>query len=619
MNLEEKLKQLPSSAGVYQYFDKQGHLLYIGKAKNLKNRVRSYFKFSPTLEPAYDLSPRIFKMISETTFLEWIVVPNEHEALILENSLIKQLKPKYNVLLRDDKTYPYIFVDLNDDFPRLEITRKIEKGKNIRYFGPYSSGAKDMLDSIYEIVPLVQKKSCIKGKKACLFHQIGKCLAPCEEKITKDEYKNLLDDALNFIYNKSKLISKLKEKMNFYSDNFRFEEALNLRDRIKTIEKSQIKSGIDLATNEDLDIFAIKSSSKKAVLVRMFIRDGKLASSNYDFIKINTELEFDLQEAYKRAIINYYSSILPIVPKELIVADELEDVENLEEFLQEKLKKRVKIVNPKIDKKASLVKIALNNCDELLRLENLKNENEIYSQIKELFSLQTLPFIIEAFDNSHMMGQATVGAMIVWNKELENFDRKSFRHYNLESLDEYSQMKEMLSRRVESFIKNPAPDLWVIDGGTTLLKLAFDIVQSVGINLDIIAISKEKIDAKSHRAKGSAKDIVHYRSSNNELKSLNLLTSDKRLQFVQRLRDEAHRFAITFHKKQKRAEDKEISLLQIKGIGEAKIKKLLLYFGEFEKIKNAPFEELKTVLNEKDANTILDYFNKDRSGENIIK
>ncbi len=619
MNLEEKLKQIPNQSGVYQYFDNEGHLLYIGKAKNLKNRVKSYFKFNPTLSPAFDLSPRIFKMISETAFLEWIVVPNEHEALILENSLIKQLKPKYNVLLRDDKTYPYIFVDLNDDFPRLEITRKVEKGKNIRYFGPYSSGAKDILDSIYEIVPLVQKKSCVKGKKACLFYQIGKCLAPCEGKITKDEYKKILDDALSYIYNKSKLISKLKEKMNFYSNEFRFEEALNIRDRIKSIEKSQIKSGIDLATNEDLDIFAIKSSNKKAVLVRMFIRDGKLASSNYDFIKINAELEFDLQEAYNRAIINYYSNELPIVPKEVIVANELIELEDLEEFLFEKLKKRVKIVNPKIDKKASLINIALNNCDELLRLENLKEQDTIYDELKELFKLKTLPYIIETFDNSHLMGQATVGAMIVWNKELNNFDKKAYRHYNLLEKDEYSQMKEILYRRVESFDKNNPPDLWILDGGSTLLKLAYEIISSVGVNLDIIAISKEKIDFKAHRAKGKANDILHFINKNNDIESLKLLSSDKRLQFIQRLRDEAHRFAITFHKKQKRKEDKEISLLQIKGIGEAKIKKLLLYFGEFEKIRNSSFDELKNVLNETDAKNIIEYFMKENSGENIIK
>ncbi|MCG3688296.1 excinuclease ABC subunit UvrC [Aliarcobacter butzleri] len=611
MNLQEKLQQLPNDAGVYQYFDKNGHLLYIGKAKVLKNRVKSYFKFTPKLQPADKLSPRIYKMISEVESCEWIVVPNEHDALILENSLIKQLKPKYNILLRDDKTYPYIFVDFDEDFPRLDITRRIQKSKSIKYFGPYSTGARDMLDSIYEIVPLVQKKSCVKGKKACLFHQIQKCLAPCENKISKEEYAKIVENALEYIYNKTKLISKLNEKMIQYSNDFRFEEAMTLRDRIKTIEKSQIKSGIDLATNEDIDIFAINANNKKAVIVRMFLRDGKLTSSSHDFLKIDNfdeEFEFDYQEAYERAIINYYDNEIPLLPKEILIAHKLEITNELEEFLHTRFNKKIKLINPKKDKKREIVNIALNNCDELLRIENSKNQTSIYEELKELFNLQTLPYLIESFDNSHMMGQATVGAMIVWNESLNTFDKKAFRHYNLESKDEYSQMKEMLIRRVESFEKNPAPDLWIIDGGETLLKLAFDIVQSVGVNLDIIAIAKEKIDAKAHRAKGKAKDIIHYKTKNGEFKSFNLLTSDKRLQFVQRQRDEAHRFAITFHKKQKRAQDKQISLLQIKGIGEAKIKKLLLYFGEFEKIRKASFEELKTVLNEKDASTILDYF-----------
>ena len=613
MNLLEKLKQLPTDAGVYQYFNKDGHLLYIGKAKVLKNRVKSYFKFTPTLMPSDKLGPRIYKMITEVVSCEWIVVPNEHDALILENSLIKQLKPKYNILLRDDKTYPYITIDYNEDFPRLEITRKILKNKNIKYFGPYSIGAKDMLDSIYEIVPLVQKKSCVKGKSACLFYQIQRCFAPCENKISKEEYSKIVENALEYIYNKSKLIIKLNERMTQYSNDFRFEEAMNLRDRIKTIEKSQIKSGIDLATNEDIDIFAISASNKKAVVVRMFLRDGKLASSSHDFLKVNNfdeSFDFDYNEAYKRAIINYYDNEIPLLPKEILLAMELENEEiiELEGFLQTRFNKKIKILNPKKDKKKDIVQIALNNCDELLRIDSSRNQTTIYEELKELFNLQTLPYLIESYDNSHMMGQATVGAMVVWSEELSAFDKKAFRHYNLESKDEYSQMREMLIRRVESFIKNPAPDLWILDGGETLLKLAYDIIQSVGMNLDIIAIAKEKIDAKSHRARGAAKDIVHYRDKNKEFKNFKLSTSDKRLQFVQRQRDEAHRFVINFHKKQKRAQDKQISLLQIKGIGEAKIKKLLLYFGEFEKIKNASVEELKNVLNEKDAITLTNYF-----------
>ena len=609
MNLEEKLKQLPNDPGIYQYFDKSGHLLYVGKAKVLKNRVKSYFKFTPSLRPSDKLSPRIYKMITEVHSCEWIVAPSEHDALILENSLIKQLKPKYNILLRDDKTFPYIYLDLNDDFPRLEITRRVLKNKNIKYFGPYSSGARDILDSIYEIFPLVQKKSCVKGGKACLFYQIKKCLAPCEDKISKEEYRKILDDSLDFIYNKSKLLTKLKQKMQEYSDEFRFEDAMKIRDRIKTIEKSEIKSGMDLASNDNLDIFVCEAKKNKAVIVRMFIRDGKLTSSNHNFINVNLEEEeeIDYYEIYERAIVTYYNNDIPLLPKELLIAHEVESKESFEEYLKNRFSKKIEVINPKIGKKKDIINIALSNARELLRLENSKEDTSIYKELEKLFKLQETPKRVESFDNSHMMGQATVGAMVVFDDE--KFEKQSFRHYNLESKDEYSQMREILMRRVESFEKNPPPNLWIIDGGATLLKLAYDIIQSVGVNLDIIAIAKEKIDFKAHRAKGAAKDIVHFKKDG-IIESLKLESSDKRLQFVQRQRDEAHRFVINFHKKQKRNEDKQISLLNIKGIGEAKVKKLLLYFGSFENIKSATIENLKEVLNEKDSILIFEHFRK---------
>ena len=596
--LTNKLKELPNQSGVYQYFDKEGHLLYIGKAKSLKNRVKSYFKFTPQLGPADKLGPRIYKMICEVESLEYIVVENENDALILENSLIKQLKPKYNILLRDDKTYPYIYIDFDEDFPRIDITRKILKSKNIKYFGPYSTGARDIVDSIYEIVPLVQKKSCIKGNTACLFYQIEKCKAPCEGKITKEEYKKLVDEALSYVYSKNKILNKLNEKMKKLSLDFRFEEAMVIRDRISTIKKSQITSTIDLTNNDNIDLFVLKESKDRAVIVKMFIRDGKIASSSNDFLKVNEY--FDKSEAYKRAIINYYNQELPIVPKEILVADELEDIEDIDNFIFKKFNKKISINIPKIGKKRDLINVALSNCDELLRIDNLNNKKVIYSEIKELFDFDTTPSRFEAFDNSHMMGQANVGAMVVWD---EKFTKEDYRHYNLESKDEYSQMREMLIKRVESFDKNPAPDVWVIDGGRTLLNLAHDILESIGVNIELIAIAKEKVDAKAHRAKGKAKDIIHTLD-----KEYKLITSDKRLQFVQRLRDEAHRFAISFHKKQKRKEDKKISLLQIKGIGEAKVMKLLNYFGTFEAISNANLEELKNVLNDSDSQLVKDHF-----------
>ena len=395
--------------------------------------------------------------------------------------------------------------------------------------------------------------------------------------------------------------------MEKYSEDFRFEEAMKIRDRIKTIEKSEIKTSMDLATTENLDLFAIKAGIKRAVIVRLFIRDGKLASSSYDFIKLNfleDNSALDLSEAYSRAIINYYDNEIPILPKEILLAQEIEDKDYIEELLYKKFSKKILLTSPKKDKKLKLIEIALNNCSELLRLDENTNSSTIYKEIQKLFSLSCEPFRIVAYDNSHMMGQATVGAMIVWINGLE---KKDYRHYNLEAKDEYAQMKEVLLRRIDSFEKNQAPDLWVIDGGSTLLKLAHLLIDSHGVNLDVIAISKEKIDAKSHRAKGSAHDILHYRI-NGEYIELKLKPSDQRLQFMQRLRDEAHRFVISFHKKQKRAEDKQVSLLQIKGIGQAKLKKLLLYFGTFEEIKTASVDKLEAILNKKDSILIHNYF-----------
>lgn len=602
LTLSEKLKNLPQNPGIYQYFDKNGKLLYIGKAKVLKNRVKSYFRFTPYLQPSSNLGPRIFKMIGEVEDLNYIVVDSEHDALILENSLIKQLKPKYNILLRDDKTYPYIYLDTKDDFPRLEITRRVLKYKTIKYFGPFSSGARDLLDSIYEIVPLVQKKSCIKEAKACMFYQIKKCLAPCEGKISKQDYQKLIDEALELINNKSKIIEKLQSKMETLSEQFRFEEAMVLRDRIQTISKSQTKSNLDFAKDEDLDLFAVEIKEDKAVIVKMFIRRGKLISTSHNFV--NTTEITTIEEIYQTAILNYYNGELPEIPSNILLSDDQllnEDIKELEDFISNKFNKKVTITYPKIGLKKQLIKVAKNNCVELLKLDKSSTKNQIYSQLKELLNLYKMPQRFECFDNSQMMGQAKVGAMIVWDEN--NFLKEDYRLYNLETLDEYSQMKEMLTRRVQRFQENPPPDLWVIDGGRALLNLAYDIVQSYGANLDIIAIAKEKVDAKAHRAKGSAKDIIY--TKDNVLK---LEPSDKRLQFIQRLRDEAHRSAITFHKKQKRKEDKQISLLDIQGIGEAKVKKLLNYFGTFETIKEASQEQLKSILNDGDAQKVYEFF-----------
>ncbi len=591
MPLLQTIKNLPDKPGVYQYFDKEGKLLYIGKAKSLKKRIKSYFRLNP-LSPALNLSPRIAKMLKETANIEYILVENENDALILENSLIKQLKPKYNILLRDDKTYPYIYVDFNEEFPRIKLTRKVIQGTNIKYFGPFPNAAKEIVDSIYELFPLVQKESCIKGKKACLFYQIKRCLAPCEGKVTKEEYHTILHQALKHIYNKELLIAKLQEKMHHLAQQLRFEEAAKIRDRIKKIDSIQIQSQIDLVKMEDLDIFAIASSSNKVAVVKMFMREGKVVASSSESFFIDSKRGFDKDEAYKRLLLEFYTHESPISPSQILVAHDFTDREEIERFLTQTKGKKCTILAPQKGKKYKLTQLALLNAKEIIRQQ--RDEPLIQHKLQELLGLAAPPYRIEVFDTSHLHQSTPVGAMIVYNQH--SFDKQHYRHYNLTSLDEYSQMREILTRRAQSFATNPPPDMWLIDGGESVRVLAKNILQSVGVDIDVVAIAKEKIDTKAKRSKGSAKDILYCQKG-----KITLLSTDKRLQFLQRLRDEAHRFALMYQRKQREKRAKEIELLAVKGIGKAKMKRLLDYFGSFENIKKASVDELSLVLNPKDA------------------
>ncbi|MEO1928560.1 MAG: excinuclease ABC subunit UvrC [Nautiliaceae bacterium] len=591
----EKIKNLPDKPGVYQYFDKNGKLLYIGKAKSLKKRVKSYFRFNP-FRPAQNLSPRIYKMITEAKDLNYIVVESENDALILENSLIKQLKPKYNILLRDDKTYPYIYINLSEDFPMPQITRKVVKGKNIKYFGPFSSGANAILKTIYEEIPLVQSKSCLRGKKACLYYQMKRCLAPCERKITKSEYKQIVNKAIELIENKEKLLEILYKKMEKYAENLQFEEAAEIRDRIKAIENAQIYSNVDLAKLEDLDIFVVEIFDKKAVVIRIFVRNGKVVASSHNII--NSQTTPEKGEIYTRAILEFYSNETPFTSSKILVGDDFEEREWLSKVLSTKFNKKISILTPTTKERKNLINLAKINALEIIKNQK---ENTILIELKKLFNLQNIPYKIEIFDTSHMQGEAIVGAMIVW--ENGKFKKEEYRHHHLQGKDEYSQMRELLTRRAKSFDKDPPPELWLIDGGAGQFNIAKEIINSTGVNVDILAISKEKINTKANRAKGKAKDKIFFEEGKMELSE-----NDKRLQFLQMLRDEAHRFAISFHRKIKIKKDKEIELLKIKGIGKAKMTKLLNYFGTFENIKKASFEELKEILNEKDAKNIIEYF-----------
>ncbi len=591
------LKKIPSQSGVYHYFDSEGRLLYVGKAKNLKNRVKSYFKFTPKLSVAPNLSPRITQMVCQIASMRYIVVENENDALILENSLIKQLKPKYNILLRDDKTYPYLCVDMSAEFPRITLTRKILKSPNVRYFGPYSTGARDLLDSLYESFNLAQKESCLKGKKACLFYQIKRCLAPCEGKVSKEAYSKILQKALECIHNPKKILGILEDKMQFLSENLRFEEAMVLRDRIRKIRQINPLSSVDFARVEDLDIFVLESEGNKGVLVKFFVRGGRVVSSATNAIK--SQYEINLEEVYTQSLINYYSNALPIKPKQILIPYDFgKKRAELERFLSEKLGKKVLLHFPKSGDKKKLCDLALQNAREALKF-NASNEENLLFALKDLFVLQSVPYKIEIFDTSHHRGKQCVGAMVVYE---DGFSKESYRHYLLQGSDEYSQMREMLERRIKDFEVESPPDLWVLDGGIGQINLARDLLGSAGVNLEVVGIAKEKLDSKAHRAKGAALDILRDERG----REYRLSSSDKRLQFLQKLRDEAHRFAITFHQKQKQKTMQQSKILELKGIGKATQKRLLAYFGSFENIRGASLEELEKVLPKNLAKSVYD-------------
>ena len=531
-------------------------------------------------------------MLSQAVRVEYIIVESESDALVLENSLIKQLNPKYNILLRDDKTYPYIYIDESQEFPRFELTRKIIKSKNILYYGPFPNGGKVLLDTLYEVFPLVQKKSCIKAGKACLFYQIKKCLAPCEGKISKEAYHEIIEKAKKSITKRSILTEILNEKMMELALNERYEEAGKLRDNIKTIERLTISSNLDFKSLDNIDIFAIVNGDTKGVIVKLFMREGKIISSSFSTFRA-VDI-YEKNEAYRQALLEFYTEEAPQIAKSILVADDFEDRERLSTLLSERFSKKITIHHPLKGQKAKLTSLAIKNAYEILKQ---RDKEEIEPKIAELFELENLPYRVESFDNSQMMGIATVGAMVVWNEG--KWQKSDYRRYELSSKDEYGQMREMLSRRIESFKKNPPPNLWILDGGETLRVLAIKLLDEANITLDVIAIAKEKLDSKAHRAKGSAKDIIYTKESVFELS-----TTDKRLQWVQRQRDEAHRFAITYHQNKKRKEDIQNSLLQKKGIGPATIKKLLNYFGTFEAIKNASFEEISIASSPKVAKNL---------------
>ncbi|WP_300859588.1 excinuclease ABC subunit UvrC [uncultured Helicobacter sp.] len=587
------LKHLPTQSGIYQYFDNAGNLLYIGKAKHLRNRIKSYFSIhNESISPKPNLSPRIGLMVSQIAQIHTLLTNNEQDALILENSLIKSLKPKYNILLRDDKTYPYIYIDKSLPYPRFDITRQVLKSPKIQYFGPFASGARELLDSLYDVLPLVQKKSCVKGKKACMFYAINKCLAPCEGKISTIEYAKLITQGIALLENKKELARILESKMQKLSTSLQFEEAAKIRDRIRKITQMKNQSIIDIRSG-NYDVFTLVKDDESLnthILMVLFIRNGRIVSS--DFSLLHQDIYDDnLPELYTQALLNHYKNITPLMPDEILIPHfAFADLVHLQQLISSQTQSHIKIIQPQKGKKRELLTLAYQNALEILRLHKQQHSDEpTLIALKELCALQRVPYRIEVFDTSHHSGVHNVGGMIVY--ENNAFLSSHYRRYTLEGSDEYTQMRQMLERRAAKFESNPPPDLWLLDGGKAQIHIACEILQSVGANVDVVAIAKMKHNAKAYRAKGNALDILRTNQAEFKLKA-----NDKRLQFCQKLRDEAHKYAITYHRYRKTKDTNKVQIMGEKQYSKAQIKRLLEYFGSFQTLQNASQEQIQSVL-----------------------
>lgn len=577
--LKIKLNNLPDSPGVYLMKDAGGDILYIGKAGSLKDRVRSYF------QKGANLTVKTSAMIEQVSDIEWIVTNSDLEALILENNLIKKNKPKYNVILRDDKNYPYLKLSVDEDFPRFSIVRRYKKDKAL-YFGPYvpANALRETLVVINKMFPLRKCKKNIDGKdeRPCLNYQIGRCLAPCCGKISKEDYLKIVKDARLFLEGKDKeLLKSLHEKMERESEALNFEEAARTRDRIKKIERVLEKQRITVTEMIDQDVIGIAREGGNADIQILFIRNGMMTGRKdffWDDLKdtSNSEVITSFIEQFYRDEIQ--------IPDEVLIPIESE-VRGIEEWLSQKKDKQVHIIAPKRGHKASLIKLSEENA--LIRINEVLTEKKKYefilNELKDMIGLQQLPKRIEAFDISNISGSEAVGSMVVWEGEgPKKSDYRRFKIKTVHGADDYGMMKEVLHRYYSKLVKaqrsvpRPIADLVMVDGGKGQLNIALDVFKELGIAIKVIGIAKARGDDEKERIFLPNKD-----------EPIELEPSSPVTLLLQRIRDESHRFAISYHRKLMNKRMFVSVLDDIEGIGPIKKRKLLSTFESAEAAANA--------------------------------
>lgn len=623
-DFKAQLKILPDKPGVYLMKNALGEVIYVGKAKVLKNRVRQYFQSSK------NHSEKVRAMVKNISEFEYIVTDSEMEALILECNLIKKYSPKYNISLKDDKFYPFIKVTTNEDFPKVFITRNYAKDGN-KYFGPYpNAGAvHETINLIRRIFPLrTCKKLIIDGGKqtrACLNYHIKKCNAPCEGHISKTEYKSMINEIMDVLSGRDKtLLNKLKKEMQEASINLEFEKAASLRDKILAIENIVEKQKVFKSQEGDEDFINIYKDEKDCCIQVFFLRDGKVTGREHFMIE-NSSHEDD-KTIISQFIVSFYGGT-PKVPKNIYIP-ESDEIEALEEFLSIKRNSKVYVKIPIKGEKKEMLELVKNNAKVTLdqfkeKLIRDKETNRIcLEQIQDLLDLEMLPARIEAYDISNIQGVDSVGSMIVFEDgKAKNSDYRRFRIKTVKNANDYDSMREILERRFTHGLKeikeiqekeiqfakgkfSNFPDLIMMDGGKGQVNIALEVLDKLGINIPVCGLVKDD----HHATRG----IIY----NN--KELIINRNSDLMQLIRRIQDEVHRFAITYHRSLRDKRTLHSILDDIPNIGQKRRMALLMKFGSIDNIKKATLEELLETesIDNKAANSIFTYFKNSQSNEN---
>ncbi len=617
-NIEEELKKLPKEPGVYIMRDDKDVILYVGKAVNLHSRVRSYFRENIGRGPAID------KMVTLIARFEYIVTDSELEALVLENNLIKENSPKYNTLLKDDKTYPYIKVTVGEDYPRILFSRTMKKDRS-RYFGPYTSAAA-VKDTIELLNKLYFLRTCNRSlprdigmERPCLNYHIKQCHAPCQGYVTKEEYREQVGKALEFLNgNYNMILKELEAKMKAAAEELDFEAAAGYRDLYNSVKQVSQKQKITDSAGEDKDIIALYQDDREAVVQVFFVRDGKLIGREHYYM---THVSENKQPEILENFVKQFYAGTPFIPRELMLQYEIGDRELIEKWLTERRGGRVYIRVPKIGSKEKLVELAAENARHILEQdrERLKREEgRTIGAVKEIADILGLKSIerMEAFDISNINGFENVGSMIVFEKgKPKPSDYRKFRIKTVSGPDDYACMREVLTRRFTHGIEENAelaeknlekeygsftrfPDLLMMDGGRGQVNIALSVLKELHIDIPVCGMVKDD----SHRTRGLYFNNVE----------LPIDTHSEGFKLITRVQDEAHRFAIEYHRSLRSKAQVKSVLDDIPGVGPARRKALMRHFKSIAEIRDATVEELLQIpeLNRRAAEEIYQFFRK---------